>query len=80
MIKSKKQFEVLANDFRNNQGKIPNEKMQVDRNMLLKNLWVMRNMTKNRIKRNNNFTQQDLSNLLKIMLIIKQNGIIISLI
>lgn len=46
--------------------------------MLLKNLWVMRNMTKNRIKRNNNFTQQDLSNLLKIMLTLKQNGIRIS--
>ncbi|AZK90285.1 hypothetical protein LH5_00023 [Lactobacillus helveticus] len=39
--------------------------------MLLKNLWVMRNMTKNKIKRNNNFTQQDLSNLLKIMLTLK---------
>lgn len=46
--------------------------------MLLKNLWVMRNMTKNRIKRNNNFTQQNLSNLLKIMLTLKQNGIKIS--
>ncbi|AEA32868.1 hypothetical protein LA2_10954 (plasmid) [Lactobacillus amylovorus GRL 1112] len=35
-------------------------------------------MTKNRIKRNNNFTQQNLSNLLKIMLTLKQNGIKIS--
>ncbi|MDH5101425.1 hypothetical protein OQI87_10350 [Lactobacillus kefiranofaciens] len=28
LIKSKKQFEVLANDFRNNQGKIPNKEIQ----------------------------------------------------
>lgn len=37
--------------------------------MPLKNLWLMRNMTKNRIKElreQNNFTQQDLSNLLKL--------------
>lgn len=28
LIKAKKQFEVLANDFRNNQGKIPNAEIQ----------------------------------------------------